>query len=93
MDNSLCFGLYYKKDLIGFARVLTDGVVIAYLMDVYVQEKYRGVGLGKHLIREILSHPDLIQIPDWLLATNDAHGLYRQFDFKPLSNPDFFMER
>jgi len=34
IENSLCFGIYLKDEQIGFARVLTDNAVVAYLMDV-----------------------------------------------------------
>jgi ribosomal protein S18 acetylase RimI-like enzyme len=45
-------GLYDDPRQVGFARVLSDGVHIAYLCDVYVLEGYRGRGLGVALVRE-----------------------------------------
>jgi GNAT superfamily N-acetyltransferase len=82
--NSLCFGVYEDGRQIAFARVVTDRAVFAYLMDVFVLPECRGRGISKALMRNILGHPDLQNLRVFLLATKDAHGLYSQFDFKPL---------
>ena len=91
--HSLCFGLFTGAKQIGFARVVTDAATFAYLADVYVLEDYRGQGLGKWLMETIVSHPDVQGLRRWLLATRDAHGLYAQYGFVPLDNPDGFMQR
>jgi N-acetylglutamate synthase-like GNAT family acetyltransferase len=93
VKNSLVFGLYKGQKQIGVARVITDFSIMAYLCDVFIDEEYRGHGLGKWLVQSILEHPDLKQIRRWLLATDDAHGLYRQFEFEPLAEPAKWMQR
>jgi GNAT superfamily N-acetyltransferase len=93
VKNSLVFGLYQGQAQIGVARVITDFSVMAYLCDVFIDEEYRGQGLGKWLVQSILEHPDLKHIRRWLLATDDAHGLYRQFGFEPLAEPAKWMQR
>ncbi len=93
MDNSLCFGLYSRERQIGFARVVTDRTKFAYLADVFVLPEYRGAGLGKWLIECILQHPDLKNINRIMLATKDAHELYRPFGFTELSGPERLMEK
>ena len=91
IDNSICFGLYHSEGkMLGFARVVTDHVVFAYLMDLFIFEEHRGKGLGTKLVKHIVEHPDL-QVRLWFLATNDAHGLYKKFGFSGLSNPDRYM--
>lgn len=91
IDNSICFGLYdNQKTMLGFARVITDHVVFAYLMDLFVLKEHRGKGLGTMLVRHIVKHPDL-QVRLWFLGTADAHGLYEKFGFSRLDNPDRFM--
>jgi len=91
VDNSMCFGIYYEKKQIGFARVITDKATFAYLADVFVLNAYRGQGLSKWLMQTILAHPDLQGLRRWVLATADAHGLYKQFGFEPLAIPDRWM--
>ncbi len=90
--NSLCCGLYHESHQIGFARAVTDRATFAYLADVFVLESYRGRGLGKWLTSCILAHPELQGLRRVLLVTADAHELYRQQGFRPLPQPERFME-
>jgi GNAT superfamily N-acetyltransferase len=85
IENSLCFGVYDTTSgvqQIGFARAITDYATFAYLADVFILEPHRGKGLSKWLISCILAHPELQGLRRWMLATRDAHGLYRQFGFE-----------
>ena len=93
IERSLCFGLYDVDEQVGFARVVSDGATFAYLADVFVLDSHRGRGLGKLLVSEVLAHPELQGLRRWVLATRDAHALYAQHGFTPLSNPQRFMER
>jgi len=90
--NSLCFGVYKDGKQAGFARWVTDKSTFAYLCDVYVEEEFRGLGLAKKLMSLMLFHPDLQGLRTYSLATLDAHNLYAQFGFKPLSAPEKLME-
>jgi GNAT superfamily N-acetyltransferase len=92
MDHSLNFGLYLDSRQAGYARLLTDYVQFAYLMDVFIDPAFRGQGYSKALMQYILEHEALQQIRVWRLATTDAHDLYRQFGFKPLASPEKMME-
>jgi len=92
LDNSLVFGIYDGKKQIGLARIVSDYAIFAYLCDVFIHEDYRTHGLGKWLMETIMSHPDLQGLRRWVLATKDAHGLYKQYGWNPLNNPDGWME-
>jgi len=92
IEHSCCFGIYYKNDQIGFARVVTDYVTFSYLMDVFIIKNYRGLGYGKKLVEYVLNYRDLSNIEKWLLSTSDAHGLYKQFGFTRLQSPEKLME-
>ena len=92
IKNSLCFGLYRNGSQIGFGRAITDRATFAYLADVFILPEFRGRGLGKWFISCFLAHPELQELRRWLLATSDAHGLYRQNGFGPLKKPENFME-
>lgn len=93
LANSLVFGMYDGEKQIGLARVVTDYATFAWLCDVVIDDAYRGKGLGKWLMETILSHPELQGLRRWLLATRDAHGLYSQFGWKPLANPEKWMAK
>jgi len=93
ISNSLCFAVFNAtNEQVGFARMVTDRATYAYLADVFIIEEYRGKGLSKWLMEEILDHPDLQGLRRLSLVTKDAHGLYKQFGFKALSSPDGYME-
>jgi GNAT superfamily N-acetyltransferase len=57
-----------------------------------VLEAHRGLGLSKWLLEVVQGHPDLQGLRRFMLATRDAHGLYRQFGFELLANPSRMME-
>lgn len=92
LSNSLCFGLYEDGKQIGLARVVSDFATFAYLCDVYVLDAYQGKGLGAWLLESVMSHSDLQNLRRWLLATRDAHGLYRKAGFTDLKTPERWME-
>lgn len=93
LQNSLVFGVYEAQRQVGMARVITDFATSAWLCDVFIDEAYRAQGIGKWLIATVLSHPGLQGLHRVMLATEDAQGLYRQFGFTPLHDPDLLMER
>lgn len=81
---SRIIGLYDGPHQVGFARVVSDGVAIAYLADVYVLPPWRGRGLGVELVREAVENGPHRSL-HWILHTADAQGLYERFDFGPPS--------
>jgi GNAT superfamily N-acetyltransferase len=93
INHSLCFGVFdYENRQVGFARVISDHAVFAWLLDVFILEDFRGKGLGKTLLTAIMTHEDLKGLKRWGLGTKDAHGLYEKYGFKPLSRPEIMME-
>jgi GNAT superfamily N-acetyltransferase len=91
INGSLCFGVYHAGKQVGFARMITDKATFAYLADVFIDETHRGLGLSKWLVETILAHPGMQGLRRMMLATRDAHGLYAQFGFTPLTNPERWM--
>ena len=92
ISHSICFGVYNKDDQqIGFARVVTDFVVYAYLLDLFILESHQGQGLGKLLMTYIMNFESLKTVQNWALRTKDAHGLYEKFGFTIVSAPERLM--
>jgi GNAT superfamily N-acetyltransferase len=92
IENSICFGVYHGNQQVGFARVISDCATFAYLADVFVLPQFRGRGLSRWLMECIISHPDLQGLRRWMLATQDAHGLYARFGFMAIKSPERWME-
>ena len=100
--HSITFGIYKKpRTQVGYARLVTDQATFAYLADVFVLEDYRGLGLSKFLMECIKGISEFENLRSWLLATRDAHELYRQFGFEnpkfpenimQISNPDIYKD-
>lgn len=92
IENSICFGVYLDEAQIGFARVVTDYAVFAWILDVFILKDFQGRGYGKKLMNTIMNQNNLQNLLRWGLGTDDAHGLYEQYGFKPLKKPQNMME-
>ncbi|WP_341503700.1 GNAT family N-acetyltransferase [Gallaecimonas sp. GXIMD4217] len=90
--GSYCFGLYRDGEQIGFGRLITDQATFAYLADVFVLEAYRGQGLAKWMLAEILAQEAFQGCRRILLATRDAHRLYAGLGFHRPRFPEALME-
>jgi GNAT superfamily N-acetyltransferase len=93
IDASFCFGIYLNDQQIGFCRVITDYVVFAYVMDVFIAENHRGNGYSSVLINAMMTEPQLQQVKIWRLATSDAHFLYQKIGYTSLAHPEKMMEK
>lgn len=90
-NSSLVVGAYRDGEQLGCLRVISDRTRFAYLSDVFVAPSARGLGLGRAMVRFALDHPELALVYRWLLATDDAHGVYRALGFGELEHPDTWL--
>ncbi|GFZ76045.1 N-acetyltransferase [Paenibacillus marchantiophytorum] len=81
IETSHCFLVFHNDKQIGFARVVSDYAVYSLILDVIIDEKYRGNGLGKKLIEFINNHPRLKETTK-VLWTKYAEELYLKSGFK-----------
>ena len=94
IEHSLCFGVYAGAEQVGFARVVTDHATFAWLCDVFIVETHQGQGLGKWLVECVVAHPELQRLRLSVLATSNAHELYRRYGgFQNLPVPEKWMMR
>jgi N-acetylglutamate synthase-like GNAT family acetyltransferase len=97
--SSICFGMYEgdpakgEAKQIGFVRAVTDFVRFAWIMDVFVLPEYRGGGLSKWMMETMVEQSELKDVRKMMLCTYDAHGLYEQYGFQTLDDPEIFMQR
>ncbi|MGW1269905.1 GNAT family N-acetyltransferase [Streptomyces sp. NPDC002491] len=93
IDASLNFGVYdtASGEQVAYARVVTDLATFAWLCDVYVDRAARGKGIGTALVAAVREHLRPHGLRRILLATHDAHGVYRQVGFEALEKPDNWM--
>lgn len=92
--HSITFGAYDRAGAtVGSARVVTDRATFGWLCDVFVVEPHQGLGLGKALVAACVEHPDLKDLKRLVLATADAHDLYRRHGFEEMPDPERWMVR
>jgi len=72
------------EHVVGMARLLSDGVCNAYLVDVWTMRSYRRQGIASSMIRHLMDHVPGQHIG---LQTDDAQELYRSLGFRP--QPEF----
>jgi len=90
--GSLNLGVYDGEGaMVAFARAVTDRATFAWIADVFVVPSSRGRGLGRFVVSTLLEHPDLKGVRRLMLATADAHELYRSYGFGELADPSRMM--
>lgn len=71
------------EKLVGFIRSLSDGVLYVILQDVIVHPEYQGKGIGKSLVKKMISlyesHPNKSFIR--LFSEPNAEGFYASLGF------------
>jgi GNAT superfamily N-acetyltransferase len=93
IDHSLVWGLYSPEgEQVGFFRVVTDRTTFAWLCDVFVDSSQRGRGLSVWALEIIRDEVLAMGVYRIILATNDAHGVYRKLGFTPQAEPEKWME-
>lgn len=92
-NNSICAVARNDQGaLIGYARMVTDQTVFAWVCDVIVAPDHRGQGIGRALVSALMGHPECQGIRRWMLGTLDAHEVYAKLGFKPVKAPERLME-
>jgi len=71
--------------VVGMARLLSDGVCNAYLVDVWTQSSYRRQGIATSLVRLLLERVPGQHVG---LQTDDAERFYGSLGFRP--QPEFW---
>ncbi|MBN8216457.1 MAG: GNAT family N-acetyltransferase [Spirochaetes bacterium] len=92
LHSALVVGAFHSGEQVGYARAISDTVRFAYLADVFVDERFRGQGIGKMMVGHILRHETLREVYQWVLKTKDAHKVYEKLGFGALGGVDKWME-
>jgi ribosomal protein S18 acetylase RimI-like enzyme len=86
--GSYCFMVARALDgeIVGMARVISDGYSDAYIQDVVVLSAYRGRGVGRELVRRLTQFCVNRKI-GWigLVAEPGTQGLYEELGYGPLT--------
>ena len=91
-SSTLVVSAWHGQDQVGYCRAVSDRARFAWLADVFVDPAHRGRGLGRAIVKFALDHPDLADVPHWMLGTLDAHGVYAALGFAPPAQPERLMQ-
>jgi len=86
VEMSFPVGAYCEGRQVGFARVVSDQIAIAYVADVFVDPEYRRMRIAAKMLDALHTHPDLSRVKRWMLATRDMQPLYRQHGYQDLDD-------
>lgn len=84
-SNSMfkCF-IFESGILVGVGRALADGIDCSYICDVAVLPNYQGTGLGKKIIKKLVSlskgHKKIL-----LYSVPGSESFYKKFGFKKMN--------
>lgn len=90
-NTALVVGVYRGSTQVGVLRVISDKTTFAWIADVWVDEGARGQGIARAMVRFAQGHPDYQGLRRWVLATQDAQGVYRECGFELVENPERWM--
>jgi GNAT superfamily N-acetyltransferase len=92
LTHSFCIGAFINDRQVAFGRVITDYYTFGWFADFFVLPDHRGRGISKQMLSHIMEQPWSKRLRRKMLNTSDAHGLYRQFQFRELTNPSGLLE-
>ena len=93
-DSWYVLSAYEKDRLVGFGRIISDGVLYALICDLIVNPACQGQGIGSTLLAKLIMHcraRDIRVI--WLFAAKGKSAFYKKFGFqkRPLDAPGMQM--
>lgn len=74
--------VYHESKLVGTGRMISDGLVNAYLCGLVVDPAYQGAGLGSEMVRRLTARSQEHGLHLQLLCTEEKEGYYERLGFK-----------
>ncbi len=82
-NSSYCISAYNNEKLVGFGRMLSDGIAHAVIFDVIVLPEFQGNGIGGMITEMLIEECKRLKIRDIQLFCADGKiGFYEKFGFK-----------
>lgn len=75
--------VYDDKKLVGFGRIICDGIVHALILDVIILPERQGEGIGKEVMKKLVAKCKKHKIRDiQLFSAKDKAGFYEKLGFE-----------
>ena len=84
--SSVVISLWSQDKLIGFGRANTDEIFRAVLWDIIIEKDYQNSGLGKKIVKKLLTNPLVSNVQRIYIMTTHCESFYKKIGFKNASN-------
>ena len=81
-NSTEIISIWEKDSLIGFGRATSDKIYRAVLWDVVVKSEFKGVGIGKLIIENLINQKSIKNVERIYLMTTQKSSFYSNFGFK-----------
>jgi len=76
------YSAYDRDKLVGFGRLISDGIIHALILDLIISPEYQSQGLGKMILQQLVNRCKKNQIRDiQLFSATDKFGFYEKLGF------------
>ncbi len=80
--SDVVVSVWKETRLIGFGRATTDKVYRAVLWDIVVDKKHQKFGIGKNIVKSLLSNKLILNVEKVYLMTTNFGKFYSEMGFK-----------
>ena len=90
-NSDVIISIWFKNDIVGFGRALSDGIYRGVLWDIVIDEDHQGKGYGKLIVKNILDSKKLKNTKKIYLMTTNKKLFYSQLDFKDVKSQNLLI--
>jgi len=92
--SDVVVSVWKDTTLIGFGRATTDKVYRAVLWDIVVDKKHQKFGIGKNIVKSLLTNQLILKVEKVYLMTTNFAEFYSKMGFKFEKNQNLmFLEK
>ena len=81
-NSTEIISIWDKDCLIGFGRATSDKIYRAVLWDIVVKSEFKGVGIGKLIVENLINQPSIKNVERIYLMTTKESSFYSRLGFK-----------
>jgi N-acetylglutamate synthase-like GNAT family acetyltransferase len=81
-SSEVVVSVWLDKRIIGFGRATSDKVYRAVLWDIVVEKNYQEIGIGKNIIKSLLSNKLISKVEKIYIMTTRFEKFYSKMNFK-----------
>ena len=81
-NSTAIISIWHGDCLIGFGRATSDKIYRAVLWDIVVKSEFKGVGIGKLIVENLINQKSIKNVERIYLMTTNKSSFYSRLDFK-----------